>query len=376
MATFTYDISGYLDLTRIDDTEYLKEKSLHWNTKDNYTILKYKKTSINSETVSTLGNFRSVVIDNQTHDVVAFSPPKSYTVEDFTKNVGGELAFEEYIDGTMVNLFFHNGEWQMATRSILGGKGVFFDGRKTFREMFLECMIEDGLEFDDLNKEYSYSFVVQHCENRIVTNYTSNHLVLCAIYSCQGTTVTSIPLSEFKCDWNGSFPKKYTDISSIDAVYVKMDITPYYVPGVVITDGIIRTKIRNPNYEYVRKLRGNQPKSQYHYLSLRHTGMLTEFLEYYPEYSDEFSEFSAQVFEFMNNLYAFYHRCYAKKEKPLGEFPKEYRQHMYQLHQMYISEYREKSEYITKQIVMKYVDDMEPAHLMYAINYKHRSTVL
>jgi hypothetical protein len=33
----------------------------------------------------------------------------------------------------------------------------------------------------------------------------------------------------------------------------------------------------------VRHLRGNQPKLQYQYLCLRHSGKLPEFLKFYPE---------------------------------------------------------------------------------------------
>ena len=38
-----------------------------------------------------------------------------------------------------------------------------------------------------------------------------------------------------------------------------------------------RTKIRNNNYEVVRKLRGNQPKLQYNYLCLKQVIKLKNF---------------------------------------------------------------------------------------------------
>ena len=50
-----------------------------------------------------------------------------------------------------------------------------------------------------------------------------------------------------------------------------------------------RTKFRNPIYEEVRHLRGNQPKLQYQYLTLRHSGKLPEYLKFYPESKAEFS---------------------------------------------------------------------------------------
>ena len=43
-----------------------------------------------------------------------------------------------------------------------------------------------------------------------------------------------------------------------------------------------RTKFRNPNYEHVKKLRGNNSKLQFQYLTL-HKEMINEYLKYYPE---------------------------------------------------------------------------------------------
>jgi tryptophanyl-tRNA synthetase len=61
--------------------------------------------------------------------------------------------------------------------------------------------------------------------------------------------------------------------------------TPYDILGVIIKNNETgeRTKFRNPIYEEVRSLRGNEPKLQYQYLSLRQNGKLASFLKYFPE---------------------------------------------------------------------------------------------
>ena len=41
----------------------------------------------------------------------------------------------------------------------------------------------------------------------------------------------------------------------------------------------VRTKFRNPNYEFVRQLRGNEPKKQYRYLVLRQQEKVMEYLK-------------------------------------------------------------------------------------------------
>ena len=155
------------------------------------------------------------------------------------------------------------------------------------------------------------------------------------------------------------------------------DVTPYTVVGTVIRNTLTnqRYKIRNPSYEHVKELRGNQPKSQFQYLALRKNGRVHEFLQYYPEYSDEFSRYRNQVHKFTETLHNNYVKCYIKKEKPLGQFPKQFRQHMYILHQSYINNLKPISEVIDKKKVIEYINNMLPEYLMYGINFEYRAQV-
>jgi len=372
------DLSKLFDFARIGEGEYVEEKFMSAMKKDEYTILKYKKNALNAGSLDTLGMFRSVVIDNVAQQVVAFSPPKSYSFDGFKEKITegeDDIVFEEYVEGTMINVFYHKDEWQLATRSLVGGRGVFFKDGKTFRQMFLECMNETGLEFDDLNKEYSYSFVIQHPSNRIVVRHRVPKLVLCAVYKCAGTIVSEINISDLNLSDKFRTPDvfKCETIQEAQDTYAGVDQTPYYIMGVVLKANGMRTKIRNPNYEYVRRLRGNQPKSQFQYLSLRKTGNVREFLKYYPEYTKPFHQYRKQVHDFTNTLHQSYVRCYIKKEKPLGQFPKEFRGHIYNLHQIYITKLMEEKKYVSLPVVIEYVNDMKSSHLMYAINYKYRT---
>ena len=150
--------------------------------------------------------------------------------------------------------------------------------------------------------------------------------------------------------------------------------TSYDIVGVVIHNKITgeRIKIRNPVYEQVRNLRGNQPKLQYQYLSLRREGKVKDFLKFYPENKSNFSEFRDQVHLFTNTLYSNYVSCYIKKEKPLMEFSQQYRTHMFNIHQIYMNELREKKLFINNTVVQKYVNELHPSLLMYCLNFQMR----
>ena len=73
--------------------------------------------------------------------------------------------------------------------------------------------------------------------------------------------------------------------------------TSYDIVGVIIHNIQTgeRTKIRNPIYEKVRNLRGNQPKLQYQYLCLRKEEKVEDYLKFFPENKSQFLEFSDQI---------------------------------------------------------------------------------
>jgi len=171
------------------------------------------------------------------------------------------------------------------------------------------------------------------------------------------------------------FPQIYSFESYTELIekYGSMN-TSYDIMGIVLHNKLTgeRAKIRNPVYEQVRVLRGNQPKLQFQYLCLRNEGKVKDFLEFYPENKSEFSSFRDQVHLFTDTLYTNYRSCYVKKEKPLKEFSDQYRTHMYNLHQKYMTELREQKLFITGAMVQKYVNEMAPTLLMYCLNFHMR----
>tara|TARA_Y100000813_G_C23885787_1_gene222517 strand:- start:58 stop:546 length:489 start_codon:yes stop_codon:yes gene_type:complete len=130
-----------------------------------------------------------------------------------------------------------------------------------------------------------------------------------------------------------------------------------------------RSKLRNNNYEIVRKLRGNQPKLQYNYLCLKQENKIKDFLYYYPEHSFIFNTFKNKTFEYTNQLFMNYISCFIRKEKPLKDYEFQFKNHMYKLHEKYKSELKPKNKNIDKKIVIDYFNNLHPAQQMFVINY-------
>ena len=394
-------IQSSKDENNSDNTSnILKLNKMECRTSNNaaYKVIRYDKHFLAGDLVPTYGLCRSVIVNNE-NKVVGFAPPKSISSEKFIKEYSEKtegVVAEEFIEGTMINVFWDpaiglNGGWEISTRNTVGATSSFYKSGsnkpKTFREMFLEAAQENGLILQLLNPIYCYSFVVQHPDNRIVVPFKKPQLYLVGVYSIinNSNNENKVIVQVFdhqifkqcfeQTNTTIQFPKIYSfdSYSELIEKYGSMN-TSYDILGVVLHNKLTgeRAKIRNPVYEQVRALRGNQPKLQFQYLSLRNEGKVKDFLEFYPENKKEFSTFRDQVHLFTDTLYTNYRSCYVKREKPLKEFSDQYRTHMYNLHQKYMNELREQHLFISSAMVQKYVNEMAPTLLMYCLNFNMR----
>jgi len=391
------DIPGFNEIVSASssNTTVLKLNRVECRTSNNakYTVVRYDKPMLAHDLVSTYGLCRSIIVNSQNR-VVCFAPPKSISSETFIKkyseNTHGVVA-EEFVEGTMINVFWDpsiglTGGWEIATRNTVGATSKFFKtpNAKTFRDMFLEAAQKSNLILQSLNPEYCYSFVLQHPDNRIVVPFKTPQIYLVGIYSIvyneNNTSVIFYDTQTCKelfqvYNTTIKFPQIYefNKYSELIEKYASMN-TPYDVVGVVIHNKLTgeRAKIRNPVYEQVKGLRGNQPKLQYQYLCLRKEGKVGDYLKFYPESKKEFSILRDQVHLFTETLFTNYISCYIKKERPLKEFSEQYRTHMFNIHQIYMNELREKGFFVTNSVVIKYVNELPPSLLMYCLNFQMR----
>jgi hypothetical protein len=382
-----------------------------------YKIIKYSKEVIKSLMVSnydeylSVSKFRSVIVRN--NKVVCFAPEKSLDYSYFVNSYSTENSWlEDYIDGTMINVFYDNIKqtWEIATRSTVGGNIVFFNDVKnykyfdnnnyfkdyynlTFRSMFFEACNICNLDLNCLDEKYVYSFVLQHPFNRIVTPIVSPVIYLVKVYeichpinnvlsvnNLDQITINEINIqSLLNCppyiflNSNIKFVNKYpvTNFDEIKTYYASGNAGYNCVGCFLYSKDGTRSKIRNASYEEVRKLRGNQPKLQFNYLSLKQQNKVGEFLQYYPEHTVIFNKFKLALYYYTSNLFMNYISCFIRKEKPLKEYEFEYKSHMYKLHEKYKTELKPHNKIIDKKYVIDYVNALHPAQQMFIINYKN-----
>lgn len=398
-----------VDVNRNGDCERLNDLGLTQRKWKKYFILKYDRKKLHVRDYKSTGLFRSVIHSNGS--ILAISPPKSIDFNEFSQTYPiEECKMEELVEGTMINLFYDHdiGQWEMATKSTIGARSYFFkeynndtnndtnnndnnndvstssniseknslQNQNTFRSLFLDVCQEVKLNFDDLPKKYCYSFVFQHPLNRIVIPFTKKRLYLISVFQAhRGHIVKCLNEESVECrdifaKTNVEYTKKYELKSYKECLDFQKGFNDYNTVGLSIwhTKSGARTKLRNHVYESVRKLRGNQPKSEYRFLELLRERRLNEYVYYYPEKKNEINAYKTKLYAFTNQLYSNYISCYIKHELQLKEFPFQFRKLMMELHDMYKFVLKPNRLVVNKKIVIDYVNNLHPSVLMYSMN--------
>ena len=228
---------------------------------------------------------RGVIINSETNRVVCIPPVKSFRKEEIiTDNYDGEFLFEPLVDGVMINMFFHNDEWVISTRSNIGAKNKW-DGKTPFHELFKKV---NGVEwFDQLDRNNCYSFTLQHKDNRIITPVYKNLIFMNEVHN----------LGDVK---------------------------------------ILRLKWINPNYEYVEKLKVNNNNKFFTYIELRRSFKLGEYLKFFPEEQYLFDNYKNNYNMIKNELYDSYVSLKIKKEKEWSDIRYEFKPLIKDLHNDYM----------------------------------------
>ena len=397
----------------------LKLTMKNWKTDTGmYYIIKYDKQSygLTQEDYETLGLIRSVVVDDRGR-VVAYSPPKCLSITQdrevsFDTNnimtppsdtVTNEWTAEEFVEGTMINLFYssnvNGGGWEVATKSTVGANVVFYSpnnpkdtieirDKDTFRNMFFDTCAKNGFKYEELPKEFMYSFVLQHPKNRIVLPIKEAKIYIIGVYNINNDTLDISELSTagfVEKYGNGGvlrpnqlFAEKYT-VSGFRTEYASMN-SAYNLMGVVFRNMLTgeRMKVRNATYEMVKNFKGVEQKIMLQYLTLRHVGRVADYLKTYPEYKGDFAVFRSQLHGFTRSLHQNYLDCFVFKKRTFSDFPQQYKKFMSGLHKKYLEELREIKSSVTFTYVVEFVNTQSPMLLMYSLNYvvrEHKKTM-
>ena len=305
---------------------------------------------------------RGLLARKSDNTLVCLPPIKSETFD--TSNDWSQVRVEDFIDGTNINVFYHNDKWLFSTRSNIGAN-CRWSSNKYFSELFNES--NSSINFDELDTTLFYSFVLLHPENIIVTKHTVPTIVLISVGKNDNGTYVNMPLINVK-GYYGEIPFVHTFSNYIQAVdYVsKLD---FQYQGLVLKYGTNferRSKIRNSNYNYVKCLKGNTNNLKYVFLESLQNQTIKDYLTFFPEYTNLFNEFNTEFNNMITEIYKNYNLFHRRKKITINDIPFQYRRLCYEIHGLYLTD----KNMINYDKIYKYILSIPIPRILFAINYK------
>ena len=347
-----------------------------------FCIIRSKHAPIPSATTPHSKWFRSTVWNMETNRPVSVVPPK--TSKEFMFTTCQELveagAFcQEFLDGVMITCFVTKGsnEVHITSRSKLDATGQFYSS-KTFRQLFLEAyrgrefvLNDDSTallftgELDTEETGRSYSFLMQHVENRVVTPIACNRtfLVQWASIKEDGSVIVRDGLEDIPRIHMA--PEGMTISEWVNVLFSEKDWT---FQGVVFKDlAGNRWRFRNSAYLAVKGLRGNSAAHVDRFTQLYLRNMTQEYLKYYPE--ESFTFVCNNVFMNMIHqiVYNYYVQVHITKTSTMNDIEPIYRRHVYQLHKYFVNVLRPEKKKIRHNEVVAYFYSLSWQSLVYLI---------
>jgi hypothetical protein len=319
--------------------------------------------------------FRSVVWDLRKNRPVCVAPShgrKFAELEAEGAAVPETFLVEDFVDGVMINMFHHAGDWKLATRSRLDADGNFY-GKRPFSELFWETFGNAGLKKEDFDTAHCYSWVLQHPEERTVVApaYGIAKIVPVEAYTIvedgsvtvrSGADLTVILPARAK-----TLVLEEHKLAKIGDVKARVEAWGRRFggqwQGLVVKSGAQRWKLRSSQYDAARQLRGNQANRTYRWLELWGK-KLEDYLRLFPE---ERADAEAAVAAFKvctQELYDLYQKVYRRRELPLGKAPQKFRKLLWEAHQKNAGAYFANTR--------KFMNEQDTARKVWLVNYEKR----
>lgn len=147
----------------------------------------------------------------------------------------------EMIDGTVIRLFFHNDEWNVATRNHTDAGKCRWNSTRTFRELWNECLEKyEDFHTDLLDTSMTYMFVIQHPDNEQIIKVETPVIYLIDVYD--NTTLTRLEPIMVDDTLNAIFPRpKLFDFKTVRDMSIFLTLDDDTIKGIVMhpdTDAI------------------------------------------------------------------------------------------------------------------------------------------
>ncbi len=358
---------------------------------------KYKVNNFNVKNIER--ECKNIIINKETKKLVVYLNNSILYNDDanhflLNNDISNNYIKEIYkaYEGTNIILHYFNNKWNICTRKCLDSNKSAWNN-KTYYKLFNEACSQYDNFYDNLNKDYYYSFLLVHYQNKNIVDYSylfgEEYKKIFHIITKSNETHLEIPAScstIFKNNMVIDIPEK---LDNYDYINNSNNNDEFNLPirdiGIIIkltnkeNYNINLLKLNTNGYKIISKLKPNYNNILKTFIDLYKQELLKEHLVYYPgnkniklndnenivEYDiigiidSIFKVITSELFELFKLLYDL-KDCSHKNKELYEKIPNEYKVILYKIRGLYfekkeqLSLLKAEGERIEKNIYKKY----------------------
>lgn len=266
---------------------------------DEYILFKYSMIA-SDFSLPVVRDARGIVLTKENGSYIEVARPFSKFFNygepnaDFIDWESPRLKVTEKIDGTLINLWYHNG-WHLSTNGTINAFKASISGtEKYFGDVFVKALAKNGISSLEkfatcLDKKKTHMFELVSLDTKVVIPYELN-----LYYLTSRDTETGEYKEEEYLKQVLQTPKSY-DFTSIKEVETAANNLDWGHEGFVVFDGVNRLKLKSPEYILAHFAGNNGVVTKRRLLHLILIGETEEFLSYFPEYGKRVKELEEKM---------------------------------------------------------------------------------
>jgi len=309
-------------LLRLHGLQHVKDYlKLDVKEKDNLVLLKYRQLDADW-TKTALYDCRGIILDRTNADwnIVSFPYNKFFNIgEGYCAKIDWDTAkFYEKADGSLINIYFYNGIWNVQTSGTIDGLFRTSGGEMTFAELFwfsvkeMYSSVENFIARLDVNNNYMFELCTPY--NIVVTQHNDFTVKLHGVRNMQTLKYVDIETIDL-------VRVKTYDLKHVDDMIAQFEDMSWQEEGFVVCDANFnRAKCKNPKYVAVHHVATGV--SPYAIMNVIKTNEIDEYLVYFTAREEELRELmrkwkaeEAMLTELYNKVYIENLNVYEEKSR-------------------------------------------------------------
>ena len=270
----------------------LEQYGLESDQSDGLVLLNYGFKAAKSDPI--VQECRSLILEDGTWNVVSMAFKRFFNPGEGTAAVidWETASAHQKMDGSLLQLFYHKDRWRCSTRGRLDGSGGLSDSSefKTFGDLFWHLMEPHRHHLEDedqrlMPRDHCYPFELVSKWNRIVTVYEKPALYLLTMRHVPSLEeVSDLQVDQVAEQVGFGRPKRWK-FRSLEEASEATELLGVTEEGFVVCDRESnRIKVKSVSYLTLFNLfNGGQPD----FWGIVITGEDSEFLAYFPQYTEE-----------------------------------------------------------------------------------------